>query len=370
MLNALAYLGYGVTEPDIASAAPSFCFENEGFPFIGSRNRAMRELFLGAARIPYGVELPKGPDGGWPAIAALLERGLPVLLRVDMRWLSYLYGGKAGPSYMSFGGHWVCLYGLDLDAGEALVTDTERGGPCRVALRDLEKARFSKTKTYPPRGEYAWIEGRPELWRLDPDALAESALRAVLAAYEGREEAAAKGAGYGPSEGGGEASRGPAPLTGLAGIAAFPEALASLHTALSPYAIGAAYSYMAGTIERNGTGGSAFRRLFRDFLAARAADCASPTLRESCAGLVPKAQAAAAAWSALAAAFDGAAARVGAAKGGAARDAAVAASEAETAERARELGAAEAALRDAIAAAVGRVAPAKLKTIIRQSVGR
>ena len=304
----------------------------------------MRENFLEAADIRYGVALPAPGDAGWQSVFDLLERGIPVLLRVDMRYLPYLYGGKIGPAYMSFGWHVVCLYGIDFDSGEAYVTDTERGGPCAIALRDLDRARGSSTKVYPPRREYAWAEPRPAEWSLDADRLARAALASVLGNYDQSPS---------PALNGGAAADQRAPLVGLPGLADFPAALASIHTLVNPYALGAAYSYMAASIERNGTGGAAFRRLFRDFLAARAADCADPELRAACAALVAPAEAAMAAWSGLAARLDGAALALGAAKGPG-RAAALAEAEAATAGSARELHAAESALRDAIAGAIGR----------------
>jgi hypothetical protein len=337
MLNALSYLGYGLGEADIVGGggAPSFIFMNESFPFIGGRNERMREIFLEAARIPCGAAVPRQGDPGWREIVALLERGLPVLLRVDMRWLPYLYGGKYGPPYMSFGGHWVCLHALDLDSGEASVTDTALGGPCRARISDLEKARLSATKTFPPRGEYAWIEARPSAWEFDADAVTESALAEVLA-------------NYGDPAGGATM-----PLVGIAGLAAFPEALASVHAMVNAFALAPAYSYMAGSIERNGTGGAAFRRLFRDFLANRAGDCGKERLRSACAALLPKVEEAMAAWSGLAASFDEAAAALDPKRGGvrvgaAGYKAAVGAAEETTAARARLVYAAERGLRDAI----------------------
>ncbi len=347
MLNALAYLGYGVDEADIAGGggAPGFMFTNRGFPFVGGRNERMRENFLEAAGIRFGVEVPAAGDAGWEGVFNLLGRGLPVLLRVDMRYLPYLYGGRYGPAYMSFGWHVVCLHGVDFDSGEASVTDTARGGPCLVALRDLDRARGSRTRAFPPRREYAWIEPRPEGWALDPDALARASLAAVLGNYDAP---ASWGSERGGREGAGR------PLAGLAGLAAFPEVLGSLRESVRPQALGAAYAYMADSIERNGTGGSAFRAFFHDFLAARAADCPDPRIRAACAGLLPLAAAAAEAWSALAAEFAAASAALAAAKGGASRDLAAETAARATAGRAAALHEAELALRDAVAAATGR----------------
>ncbi len=346
MLNALAYLGYGFSEADVAGGggAPSFLFTRAAFPFLGGRNERMRENFLEAADIRFGVAVPEPGDNGWRGVFELLECGLPVLLRVDMRYLPYLYGGKIGPAYMSFGWHVICLCGVDFDSGEACVTDTDRGGPCMVALRDLDKARGSSTKVYPPRREYAWIEPRPTLWSFDADRLARAALASILGNYDSPPSWALNG---------GSAKDSRAPLVGLSGLADFPAVLGSIHTIVNPYALGAAYSYMAASIERNGTGGAAFRRLFRAFLAARAADCANPELRAACAALVAPTEAAMAAWSSLAARLDDAAVALGGAKG-AGKAAAVAEAEAATAGAARELYAAESALRNAIADVIGR----------------
>jgi hypothetical protein len=340
MLNALHYLGYGVRESDIigGGAAPSFLFTNDGFPFIGSRNEAMREIFLAAASIPYKVVVPQSETDGWDEIAALIEEGLPVLLRVDMRYLPYLYGGKYGSVYMSFGWHWVCLYSIDMGERTALLTDTAHGGPCTISLRDLDRARSSKTKMYPPRREYAWIARRPTDWSFDADTVLRLSLDSLLANYAGADDwkDAKKDRAKKPT------------LFGLVGLADFPAVLAAIHTRVKPFLLAPAYSYMAGSIERNGTGGAAFRRLYGDFIESRARDCADPTLRSACAGILPKVRAAAEAWSALAFSFDEAAASIKASRWIAAKTALTAA-EATTSATAMKLYVAESALRDAIA---------------------
>lgn len=342
LLNALDFLGYGLSEADIVGggAAPSFLFTDEAFPFLGSRNEKMRETFFAASRIPYRILVPEKAKGGWEEIGALLEKGLPVVLRVDMRYLPYLYGGRRGPAYMSFGWHWVCLAGLDLGAREALVTDTGHEGLQRIRLSDLEAARFSATRVYPPRGEYAWAEPRPAEWRLDPDALAEAGLSGVLRNYQGE-------GGWGADGGAKRTGR----LEGLGGLALLPERLASLDRRLNVHALAPAYRYIAASIERNGTGGGAFRLLYARFLEARAGDCRDEGLRAACSGLVPIVQAAAAAWTALAACLDAGAARLESAHGPAAQKAAASDAGKEAAEAARAVYTAELAFKQALAAA-------------------
>lgn len=342
LLNALDYLGYGLIEADIVGggAAPSFLFTDESFPFLGGRNEKMRETFLAAAHIPYRVVVPKKGERDWADIYALLERGIPVVLRVDMRYLPYLYGGRRGPAYLSFGWHWVCLVGVNFDSGEASVTDTEHEGLMRIRLADLEAARSSSTHVYPPRREYAWIEPRPEGWRLDPDALAKAGLAGVLANYGGE--------GGWAADGGAKETR---QLEGLEGLSLLPGRLKDLDRKVNVHALPAAYHYIAASIERNGTGGGAFRLLYARFLEARARDCHDDKLRAACAGLVPKAQAAAAAWTALATCLDAGAGRIESARGPAALKASVAGAGAEAALAANAVYAAESDIqRDLVAA--------------------
>jgi len=259
-----------------------------------------------------------------------------------MRYLPYLYGGKNGPAYMSFGWHWVCLIGIDRAEGRAFVTDTSHEEVQSLSLKSLEAARLSATKVWPPRGEYAWIEAKPETWRLDPDALVRKGLAGVLANYDG----------------GGEWAEGPgkASLEGLEGLGQLPERLSRLDASVNAFTLAPAWSYLAASIERNGTGGGAFRKLFAAFLEARAEDCAEPGLRTACAGLVPLAREAAQAWTALSRDLDEAAQGLQAARGGGGRKTAIAAGLAATAAGAEKVVAIETRMRDA------------LKTMIRQTL--
>lgn len=337
LLNALAHLGYGITEADIigGGAAPAFLFTDASFPFLGARNLSMRERFLAAAAIPWKVVVPTGSGPDWPRMEGLLSGGLPVLLRVDMRHLPYLYGGKKGPAYMSFGWHWICLAGLDRAAGRAWVTDTAHPGLQSLSIRELEAARLSRTKVWPPRGEYAWIEPMPEGWRLDPDALVQSGLAGMLENYDGK-----GGAEEGPDGHG---------LWGLAGLGQLPARLAGLDFRLNAFTLGPAWSYLAASIERNGTGGGAFRRLFASFLATRAEDCRGASLRDGCASLAPLAARASAAWTGLSLSLDEAALALKAARGGKGKKEAVAKGLASTATSSERVLTVETEMRNALA---------------------
>lgn len=291
LANALRAAGYDVEECDIVGGggAPSFMFASGAFPFLGGRSVRMRETFFAAAGIPFDSRIPlERRDGNlWTPVLALLDSGIPVPLRVDMRFLPYRHGGKFGPRRMSFGWHWIALFGVDFDEGTAFVSDTEYTGLQRIRLRDLDRARRSPLKDWPPRGEYVALS-RPGRAPFRPDAMAlrASAIAATLANYEGEA----------PWNAAVPSNRGKAPLAGLSGLEAFPGILRNFDTQVRPWLAGPALSFLAGCIERNGTGGAAFRKLYRDFMAGIGEEALMPVLDESIE-----------AWRALAAALDGAA---------------------------------------------------------------
>jgi hypothetical protein len=244
MLNALSNQGYPVTEAMITGAggALGFNFEKGTFPFITARNADMRERFYEAAGIGFHKKIPEaGGDYGWSEIRSLLEQGRPVVLRVDMRYLPYLYGGKHGPAHTSFGWHMVTLFAIDGDSGTALVSDTGYAQLQKIKLSDLHKARTSKTKVYPPQAEYSWADPAPQGYAVDWGRLMRSSVSALAENYE-------KGS--------------------LTNLEAFPSDLESFESwCKQGFLYPAVLEYMAGNIEDFGTGGASFRVLYREFLA-------------------------------------------------------------------------------------------------------
>ncbi len=118
----------------------------------------MREAALDTLGITWFAERPGKDDSKWDKIIELLKTGYPVVLRVDMRYLPYIWGGKYGKSYTSFGWHLVTLFGIDTEKGLAYVSDTERSDLQEIKLKNLDKARSSSTKIFPPENELYWIE--------------------------------------------------------------------------------------------------------------------------------------------------------------------------------------------------------------------
>lgn len=285
MLNALRAAGYDFTEAEIIGygAAPSFVYEAGRFPFLGGRSADMREVFFATTGVGWQGRKPEPRGDLWKEVYEVLGRGLPVMLRVDMRYLPYRYEGKIGPAYMSFGWHWIALFGVDREAGLAYVTDTDYAGLQRIRLRDLEKARASKTRRWPPAGEFAWVEPAAPGWTADRDGFARAALEAAAANLRA-------GAFQGLS-------------AGLPELERLPDRLAGLDRAVPAFLLSPALAFMSDSIERNGTGGAAFRTLYAEWLESEAPRLRDPALAAKVSAAAVAARRAEAAWHALAAAL-------------------------------------------------------------------
>lgn len=296
--NALRYEGYEVSECMIAGGGGALAFKylKGTFPYIGARNDDMRERFFAASGIAWHKSIPVGGDAGWGEIARLLADGIPVILRVDMRFLPYRWGGKYGPSYTSFGWHLITLFGIDWDKGIAYVSDTEFGSLQAVKLSDLHRARTSKTKNWPPRAEFFWAEKAPRGFRIDPDRLVRASIGAVLENYRRGADA--------------QASSDPADqdalLEGLSGLSRYPQELVALGSGRNTFLLPALLEYMAGNIEDFGTGGASFRMLYRDFIVWAARESSFGEVKS----LLPLLDSSIASWHCLSAEFRQASKRI------------------------------------------------------------
>ncbi|MBN2007034.1 MAG: DUF4872 domain-containing protein [Anaerolineae bacterium] len=84
------------------------------------------------------------------SLVALLTSGQPVMLQVDMGFLPYFdFGGQE----YHFGGHSIVACGYNLETDEVLIADREEAlHP--VPMADLEKARGSTFKPFPPKNSW------------------------------------------------------------------------------------------------------------------------------------------------------------------------------------------------------------------------
>lgn len=249
LLNALSHQGYGLNEAEIvgAGAVLGFVYQKGQFPFLGGRTLYLKENLFTALGIEWSMgDVSDGSDG-WDKIYTLIEDNTPVVLRVDMRFLPYLYGGKYGSKYMSFGWHLITLVSIDIDKQVAYVTDTAHVGLQEIKLKDLHKARFSKLKVMPPKGEFYWVERVPDGFVIDWERVTYDSLRKISTdmgiIYDSDSE-----------------------LVGLDGMMKLPDEMKGLEESTPSYLLEPVLNLLYGSIETNGTGGAAFRDMYLDFL--------------------------------------------------------------------------------------------------------
>ncbi len=118
------------------------------YPFIGGRSSRDPERMAGERT---GVVVKMHTSGSArraeQTLIAELEAGRPVMLQLDMGFLPYFDFG--GHDY-HFGGHVVVACGYDGETRQVLLADRdEELHP--VSLEDLEKARGSTHKPFPPK---------------------------------------------------------------------------------------------------------------------------------------------------------------------------------------------------------------------------
>jgi hypothetical protein len=183
------------------------------------------------------VHRTSDPDRGLDDLRGELASGRPVVCYADMFHLPYFQASR------HFGGHAVVVYGLDEESGRAWLSD-RCPGPIEITTEQLATARSSPDHPFPP--QHAWLQADWKAARLPDAEVVRAAFRACGAALAQTE----------------------LPNEGLAGMASFSSELArEVRSSPAPQVIDrmvAAYI----DFEYAGTGGSGFRKLYRDFLVA------------------------------------------------------------------------------------------------------
>ena len=239
--NLLAFHGVEVSEEMAFGLGAGACFYyltlEDASPsrWFNGRTARLEESFrelTGAA-----LELrtfPPEDDGAWPAAAAEVDAGRPVLLLTDIYYLDH-YGDSA-----HFPGHAVVLAGYDDEV--AHLSDTGFAELQTTRLENLARARHSGHPAYPLEGHMFTVTEA-----LDPEAL-RAAIPAAIdrAAKEMLEPSWGEFAGL------------PAVERLAAEAGAWPEVAADWQWC-------ARFGYQV--IERRGTGGGCFRPMYARFLA-------------------------------------------------------------------------------------------------------
>ncbi|GAA2566580.1 MULTISPECIES: BtrH N-terminal domain-containing protein [Streptomyces] len=266
----LDFHGVQVSEPLLFGVAGGINFMHMppapggGRSFTGGRNGPFPEFtrrMADGVGLRLDVDVTEDPELAWRELRGQLGLGRPVIVYGDLFHLPYFQATR------HFGGHAFVVHGHDPDRGTVSVSD-RCSRPRTLTLAELAAARGSAHHPFPPRHARLaadWSAAR-EPAEDDIRGGVRSSCRAML--------------------------RPPVPTFGLRGLAAYGAGLDHLVRRSPADDVVAELTGAFVDFELAGTGGSAFRVLFRDFLEEAAARVRDPRLRRA----VPLAQDCVDAW--------------------------------------------------------------------------
>lgn len=243
--NLLAHHGVEISEEMTLGLGAGACLyyvaHDELSPsrFINGRVARLEEGFLELTGLSLELESFPGPEESWRAARAAIDGGAPALLLTDIFHLDH-YGSSA-----NFPGHAVVLAGYDSDV--AYLSDTAFEALQTTRLENLAKARHGALPIFPLNGEMLTVPEEAEL--VDPRPAAPAAIeRAARQMLE-------------PELG---------DYQGLPALRRFAAELIEWPRRAADWRWCARFAYQV--IERRGTGGGNFRRMYARFLGEVAAD--------------------------------------------------------------------------------------------------
>ncbi|HZD55021.1 MAG TPA: BtrH N-terminal domain-containing protein [Candidatus Aquicultoraceae bacterium] len=238
-----------------------------GLAFHGRIMEMEREL-CDALSVPFPEREEESAEEGWENARGAVLSGHPVLIATDLSYLEYF------DTRTHFAGHRVVLFGFDDEAGRAILSDSEREGPQEVSVSSLKASRSSDIPPYPMGNRWGIVAPKGPLRPLSeavPLALRRNA-REMLAPPGGS-------------------------LSGVSGIRRMAGEVDRWPERTEDWAFAARFGYQV--IEKRGTGGGFFRRLYASYL--EEASSLVPSLAGS--GLAEKMVSVADGWTGIAAAL-------------------------------------------------------------------
>jgi len=149
--------------------APSLVSE---WPFIGGRARDLDKTLCANLGVTVKVHKTASRAKAYESLKELIRQDIPVMIHVDMPQLKY----QGLPEQAHFGAHVVVVAGLDEDKGIAYIADTMFKGLQTATLKELEAARSSKFKPFPPENKWFTFEFPSKLTPVK-DAIRNAVLR-------------------------------------------------------------------------------------------------------------------------------------------------------------------------------------------------
>jgi len=124
------------------------------YPFVGGRARDLYKNLCSNLGVSVKVNKTSSKARAYEALKELISKDIPVMITVDMPQLKYL----GLPEQAHFGGHCVVVAGLDEDKGVAYIADTMFKDLQTATLKELEEARSSTFKPFPPENKWVTFE--------------------------------------------------------------------------------------------------------------------------------------------------------------------------------------------------------------------
>jgi hypothetical protein len=239
--NVLAFHGVEISEEMAFGLGAGACFyyvaldESSPSRFTNGRAARLEENFLELTEVALRLRTDKDPNASWEMAKADVDDGRPALLLTDLYYLDH-YGRSA-----HFPGHAVVLAGYDDEL--AWLSDTAFEDLQTTSLESLREARHSQQPIFPLEGH---IVDLPEGTELSRDDLLAHAPKAIERAASQMLE---------PPLG---------DFEGLPALRRFAAEVGDWPEAVEDWQWCARFLYQV--IERRGTGGGNFRKMYSRFL--------------------------------------------------------------------------------------------------------
>ena len=131
-------------------------------PFVGGRFGGKHEEFMinicrrigGDAHLFHTTSVKKG----YEELKTYLRAGEPVYIYVDMAYLPYM----GIPEDIHFGSHTVTVFGIDEERDTVYIADRGKN-PVSITINDLKNARSSTFQPFPPRNQILKVVCPPEV---------------------------------------------------------------------------------------------------------------------------------------------------------------------------------------------------------------
>jgi hypothetical protein len=239
--NLLGFHGVEISEEMAFGLGAGACFyyvvldEHSPSRFTNGRAARLEENFLELTGAPLRLRTDPDPDASWDIAKQAVDESRPVLLLTDLYYLDH-YGRSA-----HFPGHAVVLAGYDEEL--AWLSDTAFEDLQTTSLESLREARHSQQPIFPLEGHAIDV---PDGVAIDRDELISHAPAAVERAARQMLE---------PPLG---------EFEGLPALRRFADEVGDWPSAAEDWRWCARFLYQV--IERRGTGGGNFRRMYSRFL--------------------------------------------------------------------------------------------------------